>query len=243
MKYLILSWVFLCPILCSRIPRPFSQFHVSKLNDYFLTFSNLAILQIYLNPTTANAAQCRKIEGKSCQCDRCISIATAEGPWYNPYNQRIFDTSRSSYLPSHPENYLSKELGDRNIIIIGEIHSNPCHHRVEFDIIKTLATTNSISSSNLAIGLEAFYRQHQNILDDFVFNHKDFNLLKTQSKWNETWGYDLNYYSKILRYASANEIRLIGLNLPHPIARFVSQNGLDHLPDSVKPYLPEVDLG
>lgn len=191
--------------------------------------------------------------------------------WYNPYNQRIFDTQRGSFLPSHPERYLGDELGLRNIIVIGEIHSNPCHHRVEFEIIKTLASlpassnkkidpiyislsdttnsnninipaiTRSVVNSNLAIGMEAFYRQHQSALDDFIFSHKNFELLQNQTDWKSTWGYDLNYYSKILRYASENNIRLIGLNVPQPVVHYVSKMGLQSVPEAIKKYLPSVD--
>ena len=162
--------------------------------------------------------------------------------WYNPYNQRIFDTKRNSYLPSHPENYLRKVLDNRNVVIIGEVHSNPCHHQVEFEVLRTLYASQSNTSrgiSNIAIGMEAFYRQHQSFLDDFVFNHKDFDKLQKDTNWVETWGYDLNYYSKILRYASQHNIRILGLNVPQPIAHYVSQVGLSNVSPKLRKLLPE----
>ena len=90
-------------------------------------------------------------------CSRC----SKGDKFYNPANERIFDTARGSFLPAKPELYLSKSidrLGGSKIITIGEVHSNPCHHKLEFDIIRTLGDRNE---GNLAIGLECFYRQHQ----------------------------------------------------------------------------------
>lgn len=186
-----------------------------------------------------------------------LASSPINNPWYNPYNQRIFDTQRGSFLPSHAELYLGNEIGTRNVVVIGEIHSNPCHHRVEFEIVKTLASLPSsdskdnikrvssssvVPNSNIAIGMEAFYRQHQPALDDFIFSHKNFELLKKQTDWQTTWGYDLNYYSKILRYASKNNIRILGLNCPQPVVHYVSQVGLQNLPEELKNLLPSVDI-
>ena len=39
--------------------------------------------------------------------------------WYNPSNERIFDTMRKSYMPPHPELYLPSKMGSRNVITIG----------------------------------------------------------------------------------------------------------------------------
>lgn len=61
--------------------------------------------------------------------------------WYNPSNERIYDVKKKSYLPVNHINVLQKELNGRSIVSIGEVHSNPCHHRVEFEVIKSLAQT------------------------------------------------------------------------------------------------------
>ena len=118
----------------------------------------------------ANAKICNSF----CKCKECemrhliIQPANAkeivEEQWYNPNNERIFDTSRKSYMPPHPELYLQSKMGSRNVItigyllrvtvnnlkfeinlfslkihLLGEVHSNPCHHRVQFEIIKALS--------------------------------------------------------------------------------------------------------
>ena len=65
-------------------------------------------------------------------CRKCLIEANSNNgaghTWYNPVNERIYDTTRKSYMPAHSE-ILTKELKDRRIVTIGEVHSNPCHHR------------------------------------------------------------------------------------------------------------------
>lgn len=177
-------------------------------------------------------------------CDCGIQFVAREsdpiqGPWYNPVNERIYDVSKKSFLPVSQLSVLEKELQGRQVVCVGEIHSNPCHHRVEFEIVKTLCRHRSPRS--LSIGLECFYRQHQQALDEYVFQHRDFATLKRQTRWDATWGYDLNQYAKIFNFACQKGIRLIGLNVPYPVVRLVSSLGISNLPVELKPFLPLVD--
>jgi len=173
-------------------------------------------------------------------CNTCATGAR----WYNPANERIFDTARGSYLPPLPSKFLSnKRLDGRTIVTIGEVHSNPCHHRLEFDIIRALSASSNNQKNKLSIGLECFYRQHQTVLDRFVFGHKDFGTLKRDTNWDQNWGYDINYYAKIFQFAAMNGIRLVGLNVPFQVAQLVGQVGLNQLPSELLRLLPDVDLG
>lgn len=159
---------------------------------------------------------------------------------YNLRNERIYDTSRHSYLPTHPELYLHREIKNRNVVIVGEVHSNPLHHLMEFRILSAL--TSFQGPSKMSIGMECFYRQHQEALDNFVYDHGSLKDLKRETNWQETWGYDLSAYARILNYAHMNKIRLVGLNIPLPIVEFVASRGIRDLPSTVAKYLPEVDL-
>ena len=182
--------------------------------------------------------------GKNSLSSLCNACATG-ARWYNPANERIFDTKRGSYLPPLPAKFLSKDrLDGRTIVVIGEVHSNPCHHRLEFDIIRALSSSGSDSNGvKLSIGLECFYRQNQAALDRFVFEHKDFLTLKRETSWDQNWGYDLNFYAKIFQFAAMNGIRLVGLNVPFPVAQLVGRVGLSQIPSELHQLLPDVDLG
>lgn len=162
---------------------------------------------------------------------------------YNPKNERIYDTTRKSFLPARPEQFLQKELTKENkkIVVIGEVHSNPCHHHAEFEILKSMFNSYG-NSGGVAIGLECFYRQHQRALDRFIFSHQNIRILKEETAWQETWGFDLNYYAKIFKYAAAHGIRLIGLNVPVGVAKLVGEVGIDGVPKELGQLLPKLDL-
>lgn len=100
------------------------------------------------------------------------------------------------------------------------------------------------SPGQLAVGLEMFYRQHQPILDDYVFGSGTRTLasLKEDTKWEETWGWKLSHYSKIINYARMHGIRICGLNVPQPVVKVVSKMGLEKVPAALKSKLPDVDL-
>lgn len=186
----------------------------------------------------------------STDIDECSQSVSSDGmnelssdkepTWYDPRNERIFDTSRNSYLPARAELYLQKAISNKNVVCVGEVHSNPCHHKLEFDVIKSLNLL--VPSSNLAIGLECFYRQHQRALDRYVFVHQNFGLLKKETNWDQTWGFDINNYAKIFHFAAVRGIRLVGLNMPIQIAKLVIEKGLENIPQSLLELLPEVDL-
>jgi uncharacterized iron-regulated protein len=180
---------------------------------------------------------------EGCMSPICTTPQADAQTWYNPENERIFDTYHKSYLPARPELYLSKDrLEGKNVITIGETHTNPLCHRLELDVIRALAINNLPTGQKMAIGLECFFRQHQSALDRFVFVHHDLGLLKKDTDWDKSWGYDLNFYAKIFNYASTHGIRLVGLNVPYQVAALVGEQGLDNVPKKLKTFLPEIDL-
>ena len=186
---------------------------------------------------------CTKCSNSGCESPLC-KVGNSPSSWYNPENERIFDTYHRSYLPAKPELYLSQQrLEGKKIVIIGETHTNPLCHRLELDVIRALAIKNMEVGQNMAIGLECFFRQHQVALDRFVFIHHDLAVLKKETDWEKSWGYDLNFYAKIFNFASMHGIRLIGLNVPYQVAQLVGQVGLVNLPPKLKRLLPDVDLG
>jgi uncharacterized iron-regulated protein len=198
-----------------------------------------------LLPSTRAIADdyCTKCSNTGCESPLC-KVGNSPSSWYNPDNERIFDTYHRSYLPAKPELYLSQErLEGKKIVVIGETHTNPLCHRIELDVIRALAMKNMQEGQNMAIGLECFFRQHQVALDRFVFIHHDLAILKKETDWEKSWGYDLNFYAKIFNFASMHGIRLIGLNVPYQVAQLVGQVGLVNLPPKLKKLLPDVDLG
>ena len=67
----------------------------------------------------------------------------------------------------------------------------------------------------IAVGMEAFRRQDQAFLDQYVQN-PNYSLaqLASDTSYQTEWGYDLLHYVPVLSYAKEKGIRLIGLNAP-----------------------------
>lgn len=89
---------------------------------------------------------------------------------------------------------------------------------------------------NMALGMEMFYRQHQSLLDDYVFGSGTLSSLKTDTNWDKTWGHKLSHYAKILQYAKTHQIRVVGLNVPVPVVQ------VSATPTSTALYTPATKL-
>ncbi|CAN0343829.1 unnamed protein product [Ectocarpus sp. 12 AP-2014] len=157
--------------------------------------------------------------------------------------ERIFDTARKSFVPADPSRLIFPGVGfaDR-VVCTGEMHTHPLHHRMQFEVIKAVASVTKAKTEPLAIGLEMFYRQQQDALDRYVYSHGDLAALKLDTKWDETWGFDFNQYAKIFHYARENGIRLVGLNAPQSLLHLINKVGIAGLPQRLQEVLPEMDL-
>lgn len=218
------------------IPR--SDITAFRNNFGMMSRSIMASSIAYLAGTkSAEASKTSSISYSNCECKNPAKCLCQKE--YNPQNERIYDTARRSFLPAAAAKKLTSELAGRKVVVIGEVHSNPCHHHCEFEVLRALADSNN---NDVVIGLECFYRQHQKALDRYVFEHKSIGTLKEETKWDTSWGYDLNYYAKLFQFAKARGIRLLGLNIPYPVAQYVGQEGLEALPDKMKRLIPAIDL-
>ncbi|CAM9316161.1 unnamed protein product, partial [Hapterophycus canaliculatus] len=157
--------------------------------------------------------------------------------------ERIYDTARRSFVPANPSRLILPGAGftDR-VVVAGEMHTHPLHHRMQFEVIKAVASVTKPRREPLAIGLEMFYRQQQDALDRYVFSHGDLRVLKVETKWDQTWGFDFNQYAKIFHYAREQGIRLVGLNAPQSLLHLINKVGIAGLPDRLREVLPEMDL-
>lgn len=63
----------------------------------------------------------------------------------------------------------------------------------------------------------------QVFLDQFIYIHGDLRLLKLDTNWDQTWGFDFSQYAKIFRYARQYGIRLVGLNAPVSLLNLINK--------------------
>lgn len=142
--------------------------------------------------------------GQSFACDK-------NNGWWNPAAQA--PTSETSVVDA-----LAKE----NIVLVGEHHANAEHHRWHIDLLKKIQNRHS----KIVIGLEMFPRRTQVILDQWVngiVSETDF--IKTVD-WPHIWGYDIELYLPLLRYAREHKIPLIALNVDRELIQHIRERGL-----------------
>jgi uncharacterized iron-regulated protein len=130
---------------------------------------------------------------------------------------------------------LISDLSRVRIIYIGERHNDPVHHTVQLKLIKALYEKNH----NMAVGMEAFDRSYQKILDQWTAGDLDEQSFIEKSHWYANWRFDFKLYSGILQFLKEKHIRLVGINIPFHIPPKIAVGGIENLSDFEKKYLPE----
>jgi len=129
---------------------------------------------------------------------------------------------------------LSGRLQGAEVILIGEEHSRYGQHLTQLAIIKTLAA----SGRPLTIAMEYFQQPFQQALDDFIAGKATEAQMLRTTEYFTRWRYDYRLYQPILRYARAQQIPLLALNVTAELTTAVSHNGFDGLTASYKVQLP-----
>ncbi|GAB0495447.1 hypothetical protein MMPV_006748 [Pyropia vietnamensis] len=177
--------------------------------------------------------------GTSIDPARVELVATAGGGTIPTVGPRVASVSPHSRIPAQID----------RLVVVGETHTHPTHHRIQLDIIRALhdlseaAAASGGSRRPVVVGLEQFHRQHTPHLDAYIAGTISLARLLALTDWHNTWGYPAALYTPLLSYCRAHRVRVVGLNAPGKLVAAVARGGLDSLPASVVPYLPEMDLG
>jgi len=119
-------------------------------------------------------------------------------------------------------------LKNANVVFIGEQHTDPKAHFVEFEVFKGLYTK---TKGKIILSLEMFERDVQSILNSYLngkISEEEF--LKNSRPWK-------NYktdYRPLIEFAKKNKIKVLAANVPRMYAAMVARGGLKAL-DKVKP--------
>jgi uncharacterized iron-regulated protein len=109
------------------------------------------------------------------------------------------------------------------LVVVGEHHTNPTHHRDELEVIRSLDD----AGASLAIGLEMFRKNQQEGLDRWVagkIDETDFEKIY-RNNWNFPW----SLYRGIFLYARKKQIPMVGLNVSEAVTRQVARQGFESL--------------
>ncbi len=122
-----------------------------------------------------------------------------------------------------------------DFILIGEGHTVPCDHLVQSRLITALAD----AGIRFTVGLEMFPVDHQPLLDKVNAGAVPLASFANATDWKTAWGYDFDLYRPVFEAVYAHRLPLRALNVPQPIVKKVSRDGLDALTDTERALLPD----
>ena len=140
-------------------------------------------------------------------------------------------------LQNNKEKDMSEVISDlkkNRIIIVGEHHNNINHHEAQANVIRTMKE----SGMEVAIGLEMFRSDSQQILDRWIageVDEEDF-----VNAFYDNWGYSWENYRVIFDYARQHKLPMVGLNVSRDITRQVAFHGFQSLSKEQKGKLSNI---
>ncbi|HEY7746735.1 MAG TPA: ChaN family lipoprotein, partial [Desulfuromonadales bacterium] len=127
---------------------------------------------------------------------------------------------------------------DARIVYVGETHDNPASHRLELTLLRAMAER---YPGGVALGMEMFTPDQQETLDRWVSGELTEKEFLKQSRWQEQWQMDFEYYQPLLAFARERHIPVIGLNAPKSLVKSTAREDLGELSDEERRRLPEMD--
>lgn len=121
---------------------------------------------------------------------------------------------------------LPPALADAPVLLLGESHDNPAHHRWQLDTITRLHARRP----GLVLGFEMFPRRVQPVLDRWVAGELDEKTFLRQSEWRKVWGFDPDFYLPIFRFARDKRLPMVALNVDRALMRRVGDVGWAAVP-------------
>jgi uncharacterized iron-regulated protein len=114
-------------------------------------------------------------------------------------------------------------LASARIVLLGETHATPAHHRWQADIVRAL----SADGRPLVIALEQLARAAQPALDGWVAGKLDEAAFLEASDWKRAWGHDFAAYRPLFALAREQRIPMLAVNIDRAFVRAVSREGFE----------------
>lgn len=127
--------------------------------------------------------------------------------------------------------------GER-FVYLGELHTNPDHHRMQADVIRALVD----AGREVVVGFEMFTRPNQPNLAPWSRGYWTEEEFVEKADWKNQWGFDFALYRPIFEVIKEYRLPMVALNVPRDWVRSVGRGGLEALTPEQRAELPEVDL-
>jgi len=147
--------------------------------------------------------------------EKKADICVPEGMWI---------TSKGD---SHDVAAITHTLSKTKVVLLGEDHDNPEHHRWQ---LQTMSAIYALEPG-MVLGFESFPRSTQKILDKWVageINEKDF---LEAVDWEKIWRFNKDFYMPMFHFARMNRIPMYALNVNRELVSKVGDRGWDNIPE------------
>lgn len=125
---------------------------------------------------------------------------------------------------------MEKELSEKQVVLIGELHDNAVVHWIELLLTKSFFAS---KGTQLAVGSEMF-ETHQSVWLKKYLKDGNLKALRDSTKLWSNFGTD---YKPVLEFAYTNKLEYFAANVPRKYASLVFKKGLaslDSLPEGEK---------
>jgi len=127
-----------------------------------------------------------------------------------------------------------EDLRSARVVYLGERHRLKRHHKLQEEIIDSLATGNR----KLVVGLEQMERRYQPQLDRYSNGEIDFETLCRETEREIHWS-GFEQYRGVLESARRAKAKLLALNIDRAVIRAVAiSGGIEKLDSHIREQLP-----
>lgn len=121
-----------------------------------------------------------------------------------------------------------KAAAGADIVFFGELHDNPIHHWLQYELAKDLL---ELKKADLLMGAEMLESDDQLVVDEYLTGKISEKTFKDECK---LWPNHKTDYKPLLDLAKTNKLKFIATNIPRRYANLVYTKGLAAL-DSLDP--------
>lgn len=158
-----------------------------------------------------------------------LVLSAAFGPWTsklgseNPLVGKIY--SNGEFISAE---VLKKRVSMARFVLLGEVHDNPDHHRLQAELIRDVTA----SGRRPLLVLEMLPRSAQGKMDAFFASgDASASAFGTALDWEKRGWPDWEIYQPILEAALESDLKIVAGNIDRKITRNVAQRGFDALQD------------
>ncbi|MDH3279983.1 MAG: ChaN family lipoprotein [Gammaproteobacteria bacterium] len=123
---------------------------------------------------------------------------------------------------------LFASLSQYPVVLLGETHDRPAHHRWQLHTLAALYAHNP----RMVIGFEMFPRSVQPALDRWVGGELSESEFLAATRWHAVWGFGADLYLPLFHFARQNRIPMIALNVERALISRIAEHGWTQVPET-----------